>query len=627
MKPTLNNDLERFIYQKCFDRIWEAVAQFVSENPGGLDLAHSRIKYPDTATVEDAYLEFAANIIIDEDTLSFDAVVSCDVVLEEEGYHDRRSGEANLWFRVNCTAVIEDKVKRITVHSVEIYSKGKHKPTTGVAATENIVPKIYPEDWDVEATKFLQRYCPQALVTPMAVPIEQIVQNDMGLDILQGHRLSDDFSLFGQICFSKGKVNVYDLWSDKYEELEVERGTILIDAFTYWERNVGCVNNTIAHEAFHWHRHRIYAAVKSILRGEKLIACRCPTKSYIEKDPSVWTDEKRMEVQASHIAPRILMPKETVLPKISELLLTYAYTPISVDKTEILECVIDELASIYKVSKQSAKIRMIDLGFKEAEGVYNYTDNFTPYFASINARDAFYEYCDNDEFRSILDSGLFCYANGYFVINNEKYVAQSDDGNYSLTDYAYANLSECTLQFTYHRVNMREHGKFHTDFFHRDNPAAFERLPHYDADRNIPVIDTAQELARKVAEFESQYTTHKIFTKTFWQRAQEIMAAKHWNSSVFSERTLLNEMTFSRVKNNFDSLPDVRTVMAICAGLDLDIGLTNELLSLAGHTLSNSREHQAYRFIITGYSGRSIHERNEFLESVDIAPLGSKQRI
>lgn len=42
------------------------------------------------------------------------------------------------------------------------------------------------------------------------------------------------------------------------------------------ERNLGCVNNTISHEACHWYRHHVYAAIKSILKGENFIACRLP---------------------------------------------------------------------------------------------------------------------------------------------------------------------------------------------------------------------------------------------------------------------------------------------------------------------------------------------------------------
>lgn len=42
---------------------------------------------------------------------------------------------------------------------------------------------------------------------------------------------------------------------------------------------------------------------------------------------------------------------------------------------EIMESVIFELSDFYEVSKQAAKIRMIDLGYTEAIGVFTYIDD------------------------------------------------------------------------------------------------------------------------------------------------------------------------------------------------------------------------------------------------------------
>ena len=145
-----------------------------------------------------------------------------------------------------------------------------------------------------------------------------------------------------------------------------------------------------------------------------------------------------------------------------------------------------------------------------------------------------------------------------------------------------------------------------------------------DSEDSTAILDSMDALRQKRNKFETQYAEHKAFTKTFWQRAFEIMETMHWNSAIFCKKTQLNEKVYSRTKNNHDSIPDTRTVIAICVGLDLDIFLTNKLLALAGHTLSNSIEHQAYGFIITEYKGRTIYERNDFLVALGLRPLGSK---
>lgn len=102
----------------------------------------------------------------------------------------------------------------------------------------------------------MSEFYPDALIAPVRVPIADIAEN-MGLNIIQGKCITDDFSIFGEICFSAGQVQVYDLFKSHQQSIDVKRGTILIDALTFWERNIGCVNNTIAHEVYHWYKHRM----------------------------------------------------------------------------------------------------------------------------------------------------------------------------------------------------------------------------------------------------------------------------------------------------------------------------------------------------------------------------------
>jgi len=61
---------------------------------------------------------------------------------------------------------------------------------------------------DDYATKFLTKYCKQALVTPMPLPLEQIFQ-DMGLTI-QEVSLSGDLDIFGCCLLLGGGVDIYN---------------------------------------------------------------------------------------------------------------------------------------------------------------------------------------------------------------------------------------------------------------------------------------------------------------------------------------------------------------------------------------------------------------------------------
>ncbi|GHU52853.1 hypothetical protein AGMMS49975_09540 [Clostridia bacterium] len=620
-------ELARFIYEKCYDDLLKAVYEWVEEHPNSLELW----RYPfdaDAAVVEDMLIEFTTNVSVVGDVISCDVIVSCDpIVLQQKNYHgDLREKEVTQWFRVRCEIVVEDRVKKFAVKNIAPYEREESRKCDG-KADNNLVPIIGKKNLDEEATKFLEEYCKEALENVMPVPIEKIVKEEMKLEIIHGGKLTDDLGVFGQICFSVGKVKVHDMFKDIENEIDVTRGTIIIDVKTFWERNLGCVNNTIAHEAFHWHKHRVYAAVRSMLNGEKFVAQRCPSsaaKKYDSEEEIEWTDTDRMEWQANHVAPRILMPVQTVKPMVEELLAKYAYEDNPSERTMILECVIDELASFYKVSKQAAKIRMVDLGYTEANGVYNF-DGYTNYFNQINRRDAFYQYCDNAEFRTLIDSGKFRYIDGYYVIDDEKYLTETS-GEYLLTDYALKHLDECTLSFTYRRVNMRIHGEFHSDIFHRENAAAYAMLPEYDGNANVSVIDNVAELQRRKAKFEAQFEDFKATSQSFSEIAIVYTQRKKWNSVKFKNMTLLDDSTYSKIVHKENKNWAIETIMAIAVGLGVTQETGLRMLAAAGHTFGISRTHRIYAFILSDFYGYPIDEVNEFLISEGEKPLGNKPR-
>lgn len=226
----------------------------------------------------------------------------------------------------------------------------------------NLVPVISKSEFDDEATAFLNRFCPEALAEPMAVPIADIVKNKMGLTIRE-ERLTEDFSIFGQMCFTSGLAEIYDRDKEEYREIHVKRGTMIIDPDTLLQRNLGCMNNTIAHESVHWFKHRNYHILQSVLDGRQSVAFRCPTNHVSEELVNTWKDEDWMEWQANGIAPRILMPKQTVGIVFGRLVIESEGNPfIAARLMPPTRWVIEQLADFYKVSKQSAEIRLRELG-------------------------------------------------------------------------------------------------------------------------------------------------------------------------------------------------------------------------------------------------------------------------
>lgn len=221
---------------------------------------------------------------------------------------------------------------------------------------KSLVPIIPKDKFDSVATEFLEKYCPEALEKPMSVPIMEIARRKMGLKIVPDFRLSEDFSVYGQICFTSGKAQVYFKETDEYRDILVKRGTMLIDPDTLLERNIGCLNNTIAHECVHWFKHRNY---HMLCKGRGITTTSSynyPPRQLDDSRQTEWSDDDWMEWQANGIAPKILMPIQTVKSAVKDIL------SLSVSSRPPRWWIINRLADFYKVSKISADIRLRELG-------------------------------------------------------------------------------------------------------------------------------------------------------------------------------------------------------------------------------------------------------------------------
>jgi hypothetical protein len=76
---------------------------------------------------------------------------------------------------------------------------------------------------------------------------------------------------------------------------------------------------------------------------------------------------------------------------------------------------------------------------------------------------------------------------------------------------------------------------------------------------------------------------------------------------------------------NYHSVPSLRTLIAICAAMDLSVSDTFSLLASAGYILSDAvEEHRAYLYILRDMPGVPLGVRNDFLVLVGVEPLGSK---
>lgn len=488
----------------------------------------------------------------------------------------------------------------------------------------------FVEDFEMEAEAFLRKYRKEVLDKPQATPIWDIAQKQMNLDIVDTESLSPDDSIQGAIAFSSGIIEVYDWSTEEYIGYEVTRPTVFLDSDIL---NPGRANNTLAHECYHWYKHRAYFRYQSTHHLGSEFAFRCLTTGQRDRNDQ-WSDIEKMEWQARTIAPKILMPRCTV-----KMLLSKHFRDGQSRNVQLsaLKAVIEEIAETYKVSRQSAAIRVSELGYPEAVELYDseavvidrqHRRSSTAakfHQQPIDEVSAFRLYMSNEFLKATLDTGAFCYAEGYFVLRDEKYVLPGEDALF-LTEYARLHLSECTLDFSYKLVCSRTSVRDVQYMFRADTE--YKKLPSYDSNtQNMDEYNKAlaKSLDDAKAEFQEQLKRNKLVNETTSQRMCKYMDAAHWNTSIFQSRTLLAPMDYTRVYQNHKFKVPSYTAMAV--GLELTLHETEEALRLSGLGYDNNdNTDYAYMYILSAFHGCPIDECNTVLEKLNVKPLGTKSK-
>ena len=350
------------------------------------------------------------------------------------------------------------------------------------------------------------------------------------------------------------------------------------------------------------------------------------------------------------------MPKVATKKKLQEIFGMHGYRDNMDNRFGVLTEIVDELAAFFHVSKQSAKYRMVDLGFlslDDAKEIYPYERNPTiwdfaehpltvkttsrPLTRHISHEHAFSEFSKNDGFRELLQSGMFRYVDNAFVISDPKYVQRTEDGIYKLTPYAINHPQECTLLFKYTVSVTIDPSKYQSSMvgFLTRVETDYKKLPRYYPNvQNDTVYDNAkakeqalQKAFQNVREEFGEFMTSRQAIApaiSFWERVEQIREAKGFSKNKFKTLSGLDDQTVSRLGKG--GTVTTRTGIAACFGLDLDVSEAKELLSLAKIALGKDKESLAYEYVLSTFQGCSLDERNDVLQTLGVEHIGVRSK-
>ncbi|HFZ6966042.1 TPA: XRE family transcriptional regulator [Streptococcus agalactiae] len=610
---------DKYIFDTYYEQIVKTVKGFIFNNKDNTDLSTYMVPEPN------GFIEFDNFELY---KINYEIIVIADVIVRQYIKGEMEVDTKTKFVSVYAEVELDAGIKNFRIYNTE-FKSDQYKKSRNLKLSKDWVPYIRKKDFDDIAEKFLRKYYPQALTQPTPVPVETIV-SEMGLSIHQ-EKLTIDNSVFGKMVFKDTDVEVIE--DEKLVSKHFNKGSILVDKDVVFKRNVGSYNNTVIHECVHWELHKVFHEVKMVLDKD-----HSQVSSWTEEnlaDSSMWTSLDWMEWQANGIAPRILMPKVQTRIKIRELFQTLTLVNPDISRSELVQEVVDNLATFFEVSRQAAKIRMIDLGFKEANGVYNYLDDrYMHNFAfeleafdkgssyTITSNDLCFEYCFNESFRQIIDRNKFIYVDNHLCLKDKKFIYMTKDGPI-MTDYAYEHMDECCLIFKVKSKNftsisnetyydyvlnrgVTKESEIKADFVDiLQNPSLMDQLPPLDM---MKLGKKISELLKELPfEFSGTLRSHrkrKNCTQPFLAKLVGI-----------TERTLRDYETLE------DNLPRLELTLSFCFALKLRPELSDDMIKKAGHQLTISPPHQVYKMLLSTSYYKPLGEINSILQAAEMKTL------
>lgn len=549
--------------------------------------------------------------------VGFDIRVEAHILVHEGDYHRDEAECPQQWFVLRCTGDLEKDLDDFVVNSIEIYnSKNNYKNKL----YDSLVPIINHADYEQAAIDFLKKYYPKGLVQSGYIdPME--VAKGMGLNVIL-RSITEDCSVFGQVYFRDCDAELYNGKTGEMEMVHISAGTIIADKNTFFLYNFGKFNNTIIHECVHWAFHRKAFELDRLCNKYEtsMIGCRVVGGVKGRESNAV----SIMERQANALTPRIQMPMGAFKTRAIKWIREYRERTGRPELIDIIEPVIDALAIDFNVSRLAAKIRMVEAGYEEAIGAFNWVDDH--YVAThrfkkgslkpnqtftIGPEDLFRELVSNPRLKELISDGSYIYVDSHLVLASGKYIRTDEEGMTVLTDYARNHMDECCLAFDMTVEGCDDNEYYTVCYLNKDKDAKITLCVAY----NDGLQNSSPERQKEALdEFVLRYA--EIFTELgtdYVKCLQMVFEKSGMTYKELAENTGLNVDVVSRIINGKHA-PTTESLALICFGLKLPYNIVHHIFEHAPCSIYyRNPDHVWIDFALMSMTGKSMASIKQFL--------------
>lgn len=622
----------------------EALGKAIENKKVPLNRHTEKVPNPDHAELAGSWMHHLECTRIDDSDTCFyaDAVIVAEIDIFQKKrlnaycedlslmQDDVAKDHVRQWYRVR--GVIDSDGRNTSIRDILIYDKRDRR--RGIALSDCLIPILSKKDMDREAERILKKYHMESSVTECGRVDINMLAEHMGLKV-KSARLSQGVKTKAKVYLERSDANVFD---DQGREvnLYMKDSTALIDEVACGSEE--SERNAIAHECSHKEEHHFFYWLQRMYNENiRYLACidgryadteaENTYEQWMEDDADDSEEDREMrpidwaEWQARELSHRLLMPATQTRKKINQLIRLYHRNGES--RAETYARIIPKLAEFYGVSQTAAKIRMIELGYREATGALHYLDgHYIPPYSTTSGKfdagrsydisedDAHRLYLSDVTFRTMVDSGAIVFVENHFCVNSEDYVVGE-----RLTDFARRHIDQCCLlfQISYKRNrNPYDKSALHNDEWKNDPVAvALASIP-MDA-----LLSATGDIGKQCDELPRRFGATLKYHRESRGLTQEELA---WRAGI-SDRTI------KRLENDEIDRPSQQLIAELGRVMQLKGCFTLDMMNKAACPLNRDLPEDMVLFTVVNFMYmRSKEECDRVLKANNCKPLGSQKQ-
>ena len=225
--------------------------------------------------------------------------------------------------------------------------------------------------------------------------------------------------------------------------------------------------------------------------------------------------------------------------------------------------------------------------------------------------------CDNSDIADLINSGRYVYLGYVVCLFDPKYINVKGKGEsieLILSEYAREQAEKCLLKFHFSNEKASDPSYYYNgELYLNDMPKYNEIVPQsFDLCEDDTELNSATTSQIEAYNY-NMSQLNSLELSTFANTVIYYMQKKEIEDNELKERTGLSLTAIEKICKGITKNVNVRNVMALCIGLELDSEECYDMFKKAGYNVrEDTLMNRAYRFLFS-CTNSGLQERNKIL--------------